>query len=200
MSGQIYVFSGPSGAGKSTLIKALRERVPKLGYSVSHTSRAPRHNEINGVDYHFVDREGFNRMIEKGAFVEWANVYHDLYGTSFSGLIDQVDQDIDVILDLDIQGAKNIREHFKDSVLTYILPPSLKVLEKRLRERDTDDGDIIDTRIESAYDELKSCTWYDYIIVNKDLQKAVGDAESIIRSDRRRTSRAFPRIKEMLNL
>jgi len=200
MSGQIYVFSGPSGAGKSTLIKALRERVPKLGYSVSHTSRAPRHNEVNGVDYHFVDREGFNRMIEKGAFVEWANVYHDLYGTSFSGLIDQVDQDIDVILDLDIQGAKNIREHFKDSVLTYILPPSLKVLEKRLRERDTDDSDIIDTRIESAYDELKSCTWYDYIIVNKDLQKAVGDAESIIRSDRRRTSHAFPKIKEMLNL
>ena len=113
MSGQIYVISGPSGVGKSTIIRLLREKVTDLGYSISHTSRKPRGNEVNGVDYHFVDRETFSRMIDDGDLVEWAEVYNDFYGTSFSGLRSQIDMGLDVVMDLDSRGAKNIRKQLK---------------------------------------------------------------------------------------
>jgi guanylate kinase len=195
--GQIYVFSGPSGAGKSTLVHRLRQRVNGLGYSVSHTSRAPREGEVDGVDYHFVDRGTFSRMIENGSFVEWATVYGDLYGTSVSGLLDQIDDGIDVLLDLDYQGAGNIKAHFKESVLIYILPPSLEILEKRLRERATDDDNIIDKRLKQAVDEIRKCSIYDYLIINDDLEEAVEKAVSIIQADSCRTSRVLPGVKEI---
>jgi guanylate kinase len=197
MNGQLYVFSGPSGAGKSTLILRLRERVKDLGYSVSHTSRAPRGNEVDGVDYHFVDRDTFTRMIGEDSFVEWATVYGDLYGTSVSGLRDQIDRGIDIILDVDYQGAESIKAHFKESVLIYILPPSLKILERRLRDRATDEDDVIDARLKRALDEMHHCGLYDYLIVNDDLEEAVGAAESIINADRCRKSRVLPRVKEI---
>jgi guanylate kinase len=200
MNGQIYVFSGPSGAGKSTLIRKLRERVKNLGYSVSHTSRAPRGNEVDGVDYYFVDRDTFTRMIEKGSFVEWATVYGDLYGTSVSGLRDQIDRGIDVVLDVDYQGAENIKAVFKEGLLIYIFPPSLKVLEKRLKDRATDDDDVIDARLKQALDEMHKCGLYDYLIINDDLEEAVGKAESIINADRCRKSRVLPRVKEIFGL
>ncbi|MFC1533083.1 guanylate kinase [Thermodesulfobacteriota bacterium] len=200
INGKIYVFSGPSGVGKSTLIKKLRERVKDLGYSISHTSRKPRDNEANGLDYHFVDRDMFNRMIDEGAFVEWATIYGDLYGTSFSGLRDQVGQGLDVLLDLDSQGAKNIKEHFQDSILIYILPPSLDVLEKRLRRRATDGDDVIDLRIRQARDELLNCEWYEYLIINDTIEKAFGEAESIIVSDRCRNTRSLPKVKEIIGI
>jgi len=197
MNGQIYVFSGPSGAGKSTLIRKLREKIKDLGYSVSHTSRAPRGNEINKVDYHFVDRDTFTSMIDRDEFVEWATVYDDLYGTSVSSLLDQIDQGIDVVLDVDNQGAENIRRRFKESVLIYILPPSLEVLEKRLRDRATNDDNVINARLKQALDEMRNCGLYDYIVINDDLEKSVREAESIIISDRCRKSRILPRIKEI---
>ncbi len=106
MSGQIYVFSGPSGVGKSTIIRLIRKNIADIGYSISHTSRAPRGKEKNGVEYNFVEKDTFENMIKNGEFVEWAPVYQDLYGTSFSSLNDQTDQGLDVILDLDSQGAK----------------------------------------------------------------------------------------------
>jgi guanylate kinase len=200
MKGKIYVFSGPSGAGKSTLIHKLRDSIKGLGYSVSHTTRAPRKNELNGVDYHFVDRETFSRMIDENAFVEWATVYKDLYGTSFSGLQNQTDRGIDVILDVDSQGAKNIKERFNESILIYILPPSLEVLEKRLRARGTDDGHIIDARIKLALEELQKCGFYDYLIINDELEKAFREVESIILSDRCSKSRILPKVKEIFEL
>jgi guanylate kinase len=195
--GQIYVFSGPSGAGKSTLVHRLRQRVKSLGYSVSHASRAPREGEVDGVDYHFIDRGTFSRMIEKGSFVEWATVYGDLYGTSVSGLLGQIDDGIDVLLDLDYQGAGNIKAHFKESVLVYILPPSLEILEKRLRERATDNDNIIDKRLKQAVDEIRKCSIYDYLIINDDLEEAVEKAVSIIQADSCRTSRVLPGVKEI---
>jgi guanylate kinase len=119
MTGKLFVFSAPSGAGKSTIVNALRKSIADLGYSISHTSRRPRGAEKDGIDYHFVDRKTFSRMIKEGAFVEWAEVYDEFYGTSFSSLNEQTALGTDVVLDLDIQGARNIRKHFKDSVLTY---------------------------------------------------------------------------------
>jgi guanylate kinase len=195
--GQIYVFSGPSGAGKSTFVRRLRQRVTGLGYSVSHTSRAPRKGEVDGIDYHFVDKDTFSRMIANGSFVEWATIYGDLYGTSVSGLLGQIDNGIDVLLDLDYQGAGNIKAHFKESVLIYILPPSLEILEKRLRERATDDDNIIDERLKQALDEICKCDIYDYLIINDDLEEAVEKAISIIHADSCRRSRVLPGVKEI---
>jgi guanylate kinase len=189
MPGQLFVISGPSGAGKSSIVKDLLSRTEGLVYSISHTSRRPRGSEQNGIEYHFVDADTFNRMIEAGAFVEWAKVYDDFYGTSFSGLEGQTASGLDVLLDVDSQGARNIRKHFEDSVLIYVLPPSLEILEKRLEGRGTDDEGVIKTRMEKALDDMDNCLWYDYIIINDDLEKAITEAKSIIISERCRTAR-----------
>ena len=166
MPGQIYVFSGPSGAGKSTLIRAVKQRVAGLGYSISHTSRPPRGQEQDGADYHFVGREAFRRMIDQREFVEWAEVYNDYYGTTFSSLKGPIDKGLDVMMDVDVQGAKNIQRTFKESVLIFVLPPSIQVLEKRLKERGTDDKKALEKRIEKASREIGNCVWYDYLIFN----------------------------------
>lgn len=200
MSGQIYVISGPSGSGKSTLIELLIKRVPGIGYSISHTSRKPRDNEVNTVDYHFVNRKTFMTMIEDGSFVEWAEVYDDFYGTSSSSLRGRMNQGLDVAMDLDSKGAENIKKHYKDNILIYILPPSLTILEKRLKNRAMDNEKVIKTRISRAVAELQDCVWYDYIIINDDLDEAFEKVKSIVISDRCRNSYMQPRIKEMLGL
>ena len=196
MSGRIYVFSGPSGVGKSTIIRRVRGKIPDIGYSVSHTSRSPRTNEKDGIEYNFVKKEIFEQMIKNGDFVEWAPVYKDLYGTSFSSLNTQTGQGLDVILDLDSQGARSIKEHYDNSILIYIMPPSLEILEERLRGRASDDEDAIEKRFKKASEELRNCEWYDYIIVNDDLHQAAEEIGSIIESDRLRSSRVLPLIKE----
>ncbi|MCP4664980.1 MAG: guanylate kinase [Deltaproteobacteria bacterium] len=197
MPGQLFVISGPSGAGKSTIVKALRERIGDLGYSISHTSRKPRPTEKNGVDYHFVNSRTFEEMIEKGAFIEWAGVYDDYYGTSFAALNSQTDLGLDVILDLDAQGAKNIQGHFENSVLVYVLPPSLEALETRLRKRAADRESVIATRMEKALGEIKNFEQYEYIIINDDLEKAIGEVESLIMSERCRKARQAQRVREL---
>lgn len=194
------MFSAPSGAGKSTIVRALRNRIEDLGYSISHTSRRPRSTEKDGIDYHFVDRETFSRMIETEAFLEWAEVYDDFYGTSFSSVNEQTDSGLDVLLDLDTQGARNIKRHFENSVLIYVLPPSLEVLEKRLKERGTDYESVIRTRMEKASNEIKNCMWYDYIIINEELEEATREAHSIIISERCRTTHQAKRVKKMFDI
>jgi guanylate kinase len=139
-------------------------------------------------------------MIDEGGFVEWAEVYKDLYGTSFAGLRGPAAQGIDMLLDVDVQGARNLREHFKDSLLIYVLPPSMEVLERRLRERATDDEEAIRKRIEKAAQEIKNCIWYDYLIFNADLEKAVEEAKSIVISGRCRSSRRLPKAEALLNM
>lgn len=199
MPGQLFVFSSPSGAGKSTIVNALRNRIDGLGYSISHTTRKSRGTEEDGIDYHFVDRKKFNIMIEEGAFVEWAKVYDDFYGTCFLNLNKQLETGIDILLDLDPQGARNIKTHFKKSVLIYILPPSMEILEKRLKERGSDDEGVIKTRMKKASDEIKNCLWYDYIIINKDLKRAIGEAQAIIMSERCRSIRQAPNVKRLFS-
>jgi guanylate kinase len=200
MSGQLFVFSAPSGAGKSTIIKALKEKIKGLGYAISHTSRKPRGNEKDGTDYHFVERKTFKRMIDAGFFVEWAQVYDDLYGTSFSSLEERTVSERDVLLDVDTQGAKNIKKHFENAVLIYVLPPSLEVLEKRLFARGTDDKGVIKMRMEKVSHEIRQCGLYDYIIINDDLEKAIEEAQAIIISERCRTTRQSPIVAKLFGV
>jgi guanylate kinase len=199
MAGQIFVVSAPSGAGKSTILMAVRKRIPGLGYSISHTTRKPRGDEKNEVDYHFVDHSTFTRMIDEGDFVEWAKVYDNFYGTSSSNLQNLTVSGVDVLMDVDIQGGQNIKDRFPDSVLIFLLPPSLEELERRLRKRGTDNEPVIRARMESAADDIKNCVWYDYIIVNDQLEKAVDEAQSIIVSKRCATARQLPEIKKFFD-
>ena len=199
-AGRILVVSGPSGSGKSTLIREVRQKVPDLGYSISHTSRPPRGQEKNGVEYYFVSKEIFQKMIDDGEFVEWAEVYQDLYGTSISSLKSQIVIGRDVIMDIDVQGARNIKDHFKDPILIYVLPPSLEILEKRLRARGTDDEKVIRTRLHKAAMEIKNCVSYDYLLFNDRLEEAVEELKSILIAERCRKSVRLGKAQTLFNL
>ena len=199
-AGRILVVSGPSGSGKSTLIREVRQKVPDLGYSISHTSRPPRGQEKNGVEYYFVSKEIFQKMIDDGEFVEWAEVYQDLYGTSISSLKSQIVIGRDVIMDIDVQGARNIKDHFKDAILIYVLPPSLEILEKRLRARGTDDEKVIRTRLHKAAMEIKNCVSYDYLLFNDRLEEAVEELKSILIAERCRKSVRLGKAQTLFNL
>ena len=200
VAGSIFVVSGPSGVGKSTIIKGVRESVSMLGYSVSHTSRKPRGAEVDGVDYHFVDRDTFAGMIARGEFVEWAEVYSDYYGTSVSGIEGPTSQGFDIIMDVDAQGARNIKSHFEKSVLLYILPPSMEELEKRLKARRTEDEEAVQRRLGKAFKEMKNCLWYDYLIFNDELIRAVEEVRSVILAERCRRFRRLPKAREAFGL
>lgn len=199
-TGRIFVVSGPSGSGKSTLIRQVRQRIPSLGYSISHTSRPPRGQEKNGKEYYFLTKENFQKMIDNGEFVEWAEVYADLYGTSVSSLRSQLSIGLDVIMDIDVQGARNIKEHFKEANLIYVLPPSLAILERRLRERGTDDEKSIRTRLKKAAKEIKNCVSYDYLLFNDELDRAVEELKSIVVAERCRRSVRLAKAQTLFNL
>lgn len=200
MRGRLFVISAPSGTGKSTVLRRVRNRVKDVGYSVSHTTRRPRPGEKEGKDYFFVDKVTFEEMIKERAFVEWAHVYEDLYGTSFSSLQGQMKSGLDVMLDLDTQGAGAIKAHFQDCLQIFLLPPSLEVLETRLRGRGTDEQEVIEVRLRKAVDEISRFTRYDYVVVNDDLERAVSDVQAIILSERCRVERREAVIKERFHL
>jgi len=168
-----------------------------LGYSISHTTRPPRKGEQDGVDYHFVDKETFSRMVEKGAFLEWAKVYEDLYGTSLRGIRDLTASGSDILLDVDVQGGRNIKARFPESVLIFLIPPSLNVLEDRLRKRGTDEERIIRIRMNQAMDDIRNCVWYDYIVINDRLDQAIQETQSIILSLRCRAKRRLAQVKRL---
>lgn len=195
MKGQLFVISAPSGAGKTTIVEALRRRYQDLAYSISHTTRLPRKGEMDGKDYHFVSRDVFEKMIEEGHFLEWAEVYGNLYGTSFSTLEEKLASGSDILLDLDTQGGKNIRSRFPNSVLIFLLPPSLEILENRLRKRATDSEEVIGRRMREAVCDIRNCTWYDYLIINDDLEAAIRETVAVILSERCRAGRRLPDVR-----
>ena len=199
-SGSVFVVSGPSGAWKSTLIRTVRESLSALAYSVSHTSRNPRGTEANGVDYHFVSRETFEQMIERGEFAEWAEVYKDCYGTSISSLEGPTSRGLDVIMDVDVQGASNIKARLKESILVYVLPPSLGELAARLRNRGTESEEAVRNRLEKAVEEIRNCLWYDYLIFNDDVADAAEHLKSVIIAQRCRLPRQLPKAAKIFAL
>lgn len=186
--GIIFVISAPSGTGKTTLCERLLKILPDLKMSISHTTRQPRPYEKNGIDYFFVDEKSFKKMIANDEFIEWAEVYGNFYGTSKKVIFDLIKEGYDILLDIDTQGAKNIRKLYPDSVLIFILPPSLEELEKRLLLRN-EDRDIIDKRLSKASQEISQYKFYDYIVINDSIEEALNDLLCIIYAERLKIKR-----------
>lgn len=185
--GLLFVLSAPSGAGKTTLCRAIVDSLEDLTHSISHTTRKARPGEIDGRDYYFVSEERFQEMVAAGDFTEWAMVHSNLYGTSRRALDGLLAGSIDVILDIDTQGAKQIKSLYDAAVYIFIMPPSLDILEERLRNRKSDHEDEIRIRMNKSREEIKDHTMYDYIIVNRDFDRALTELRSIIIAERCRT-------------
>ena len=187
--GTLFVVSAPSGAGKTTLCREIRLRLPDLAYSVSVTTRPPRPGEIDGADFRFVGAPEFRAMLARGEFAEWATVHGNLYGTRARALEDALATGRDVLLDIDTQGAAQLRTRYPDAVLIFILAPSVKELEQRLRERRSDMDADIERRLVRAREEIALWRQYDYLIVNRDVKEAMEQLESIILAERCRVAR-----------
>ncbi|ACH40212.1 guanylate kinase [Citrifermentans bemidjiense Bem] len=187
--GVLYVISAPSGAGKTSLCKEIIDIFPNLRHSVSHTTRPPRTGEVHGRDYFFVGKEEFNRMVEAGEFAEWAEVHGNLYGTSLATLKESRTDGIDLILDIDCQGARQLKGRFEGGVYIFVLPPNIEELRRRLDHRSSDSPEVIERRINNAAGEIKEARWYDYIIVNDRFSEAVEQLKSVLIAERCRTTR-----------
>lgn len=187
--GLILVISAPAGAGKTTLCKRLLQSLPSFISSVSFTTRSPRRQEIEGVDYYFVSREEFEELIKKNAFVEWAEVHGHLYGTSKKFLEETIKAGKDVILEVDVKGGRKIKEKYPEAILVFILPPSWEELEKRLHKRGTEDEKTIKKRLATAKEEIKYLPYYDYFLVNDDINATTKKLLLIIEAERHKINR-----------
>lgn len=201
--GTLYVISAPSGAGKTSLVKALLEKTEDIGVSVSHTTRAKREGEQDGVDYHFIEKAAFEKMVEDSAFLEHAQVFDNYYGTAVANIEAKLKQGEDVILEIDWQGAAQVRKLLPYSVNIFILPPSQAALEERLRGRAQDSDEIIARRMRDAKNETSHYSEYDYLVVNDDFDDALVELKSIILARRSRFAaqcqRLIPLLKELLD-
>lgn len=175
LPGNLFILSAPSGAGKSSLIHALLGKHADMKLSVSHTTRAPRAGEVDGVHYHFVSVEQFKALIAEDAFLEWAEVFGNFYGTSKRAIADQLAQGIDVFLDIDWQGARQIRPQVPSVISVFILPPSVEELERRLNQRGTDSAEVIAKRMQQARSEVSHADEYDYMLINDQFQSCFDD-------------------------
>ncbi len=190
--GGIFVVSAPSGAGKTTLCTRILGSTANLKPSVSFTTRAARKGEVDDLDYTFVSEENFRAMIDRGEFAEWAEVHGNLYGTSRRRLDEIMDSGCDVLLDIDVQGARQIRGSFGAGVFIFVLPPSMEVLRQRLVERGSNTAEEVERRLRRAVDEIRDYTSYEYVIVNDELNDSVDKLGAIITAERLRTGRADP--------
>jgi guanylate kinase len=187
-TGTLYVFSAPSGAGKTSLVKALLAQTNDIGVSVSHTTRDPREGEVNGKDYNFVSQDEFKSLIEQNAFLEHAQVFDNFYGTSQIWVEQELDAGRDVILEIDWQGAQQIRQQMPEMIGVFILPPSREELLKRLTGRGTDSEEVISRRMLDAVSEMSHYGEFDYLIINDDFDSALVELRSIVLARRQRTS------------
>jgi guanylate kinase len=187
--GILFIISAPSGTGKTTLCKQLTTNLPGLWHSVSYTTRKPRPGEEHGREYYFIEEQTFQEMAARNEFVEWAHVYGQLYGTPWKSLTEKIDQGIDVLLEIDVQGAMQVKKRFEDSVSIFILPPSMTVLRSRLQTRASDTPEEIQRRLHKVKEEVWSYREYAYIVRNEDLGRSLRDLESIFWSERLKTKR-----------
>jgi guanylate kinase len=181
--GRLFVIAAPSGTGKTSLVKALMQRVPSLGVSVSHTTRRPRPNEQDGRDYHFVSPETFGAMIAAGDFLEHATVFDNSYGTSQQAVEEALAAGRDLLLEIDWQGARQVRARLPEAIDVFILPPSREALETRLRGRGTDSGEVIARRLRDSVTELSHWAEFRYVVVNDRFEEALADLERIVGGD-----------------
>jgi len=196
--GLLFILSAPSGAGKTSLVRALLERESSLRLVVSFTTRAPRSGEQDGVHYHFVAPARFRRMVAAGEFLEHAQVFGNHYGTAESTVRSQLEQGRNLLLEIDWQGAKQVRTRFPQAVSIFILPPSAQTLEQRLRNRGLDSDQVIANRMAEAHSELSHYAEYDYLVVNDRFDTALNDLACLVRAERLRCSHQAPRLGSLL--
>jgi guanylate kinase len=185
MSGKLFVISGPSGSGKTTLVTRVLSNLENLRFSISYTTRSMRAGEIRGEHYEFVSREEFQDMIERDSFAEWAEVHGNFYGTPRADIEKWIETGVDVILDIDVQGARRLRGVFDDAVFIFVVPPSIEILEQRLRDRKSEQDRDISIRLGIAREEVACSKCYDYIIINDDADVAAERIEAVILSQRK---------------
>jgi guanylate kinase len=199
MPGDLFVVVAPSGAGKTSLVNRLLEAEPGIRLSVSHTTRAPRQGEVDGREYHFVTREGFEAMIAAGDFLEHADVYGNYYGTSRRWIEQELEGEHDVLLEIDWQGALQVRKLFPRMVGIFILPPSLAELRRRLTDRGKDSPEVIERRMASAREEISHVLEFEYIIVNEQFDVALADLQAVVRAARLSRERGASRLSRLLD-
>ena len=198
VSGKLFILSAPSGTGKTSLTKALLKANINLWLSVSYTSRAKRPEEKEGIDYYFVERKIFVQMLECGEFIESAEVYGNLYGTSQKWINESIESGKDVLLEIDSQGAQQVRKIFSNVVSIFVLPPSLEELENRLRNRNQDSEEVITKRMDAAREEIRHVSEYDYVIINDNMDIALRDLICVVQSERLRMSTQLVRYHDLV--
>lgn len=199
MTGKLFIICAPSGAGKTSLVNALLEREPDLELSVSYTTRPPRQGEQDGREYHFVSRETFVRMAEQGDFLESAEVHGNLYGTSQAWIEARTREGRDILLEIDWQGAQQVRRLVADVTTVFILPPSLEILRRRLTARGQDSSAVIERRLVNAREEIAHVEEFDYVIINQSFDVAVVDLVSIVRATRLQVTAQLTRYRDLIN-
>jgi len=194
----LIVISAPSGTGKTSIVSSLLQTDSNINLSVSYTTRRPRQNEVDGRDYFFVDRARFQEMLEQGGFLESAEVYGNFYGTSRSWIEEKIAAGKDALLEIDCQGALQVRELYPQALSIFILPPSLETLKQRLEQRGMDEDKVIERRLSAAREEVGHLYKYDYLVVNQDLQETVQQIACIVRAERLKTIRQLARQRELI--
>jgi guanylate kinase len=194
----VFIISAPSGSGKSTLVSRLMAGVPGLMFSISYTTRKPRGAEVEGQNYHYIARADFERMIANGEFLEWAEVFGNYYGTHRGVLEEARAHGLDLVLDIDVQGARQLQCRIPEAVTIFILPPSRAILEQRLRARGEDREDVIQRRLHDAAGEIGNYRAYDYVVINRDLDESGDILSAIVRGERARRTRIEDQIEPIL--
>ena len=197
--GSLIIISAPSGSGKTSLARRTLVQVPSLSFSVSHTTREPRPGEIEDEHYFFVGQSVFESMIEEDAFLEWAHVYGNYYGTGRAFVQEQLEQGQDVLLDIDVQGARKVREKIPEAITVFVFPPSYQELGQRLQSRGLDDPAVIESRLEIARNEIREYNKYDYLIVNDDIEESVNELQSIVLAARCLRSKVNDRARAIVS-
>ncbi len=196
--GRLFVFAAPSGAGKTTLVHAVVTKHPELRFSISYTTRKPRRNEANGVDYLFIDKDEFMRLRDEGELLEYAEVFDHYYATSRSQVERHLADNRNVILEIDWQGARQVRKSMPECVSIFILPPSVQELERRLRDRRTDSAEVIERRLRDALSDMSHWDEFDYVIINDDLDAAVVELEAVLAGEGAASSTASPDLRRRI--